>query len=136
MGRTLLLIGALLLFFGMAERCQEEIPMPKTLELHNNELHIHGAYRAPLGERSEISFVISVPSYFRFYMAEHEVVDMDVQLVDSHSAILVPYFAVSLTHQDLSMSVWGEEMLASKLEPGSYKVIFTPFLGLCCAFFN
>jgi hypothetical protein len=28
------------------------------------------------------------------------------------------------------MSVWGEEMLSSKLEPGAYKIIFTPFLGM------
>lgn len=32
------------------------------------------------------------------------------------------------------MSVWGEEMLASKLEPGSYKIIFTPFLGKFLSF--
>lgn len=87
--RTLFLGALLLLCAAVAERCQEEIPLPKTLELHNNELHVHGAYRAPLGEKSEISFVLSVPSYFRFYLAEHEVVDMDVQLIDSHSAIVV-----------------------------------------------
>lgn len=50
-------------------------------------------------------------------MAEHDVVDMDVELIDANSAIV-----------DLSMSVWGEEMLASKLDPGAYKIAFTPFL--------
>lgn len=94
MGGRTLLVGALLLFltFGVAERCQEEIPLPKTLDLQNNEIHIHGSYRAPLGERSEISFVLSMASYFRFYMAEHKIVDMDVELVDSHSAIVVCHF--------------------------------------------
>ena len=115
MGRVLW--ASLFLFLTLVERCQEEIPLPKVLALHNNELHLHGPYRAPLAEKSEIKFVLSVPSYFRFYMAEHDVVDMDVELLDSQSSLL-----------DLSMAVGGEEMMSQKLASGSYTIVFTPFV--------
>jgi len=113
---SVFVLWALLLLASDAKRCQEEIPLPKSLTLNNGEVHIHGEFRAPLGEESEITFAVTVPSFFRFYLAEHELVDMDVKLYDSSSGLV-----------DLSMSVWGEEMLADELPAGSYKILFSPF---------
>ena len=88
-GTLLLILGILFIVQGSADRCQEEVPLPKTLVPENGELYLYGSYRAPLNVESEISLDIQETSYLRLYVAEHDLVDFDVKLFDEHSSLVV-----------------------------------------------
>eukprot|EP01126_Amoeba_proteus_P049116 TRINITY_DN5720_c0_g2_i1.p1 TRINITY_DN5720_c0_g2~~TRINITY_DN5720_c0_g2_i1.p1 ORF type:complete len:898 (+),score=81.12 TRINITY_DN5720_c0_g2_i1:391-3084(+) len=101
---------------SLSERCLEEIPLPTTFDILNDEYHLYGQYRINTTHSHYITFEVHRESYFRLYISGESSVDVDVYLRDE-----------SGDNYGYSYGANTEEMLSSKLPPNTYVIQFYPY---------
>jgi len=112
------LISICLIWGVLSDRCEDEVPLPTKLPLeqHGGDYHLHEHFRVPVNESRFVSFKLTQDSYFRAYLGEHEIIDIDLYLLNATNY----YLAFSIEFN-------SEEMIAQVLKPGDYKLEITPF---------
>lgn len=99
----LLLAFFALIPFIQGERCQDEEPLPETLTTNAlGDFHLHGEFRTDFLSTVIVNFTIEKESYFRIFVDELKIADVDLWLRRRSDHSLVDY----------SINYYEEEMIS------------------------
>jgi hypothetical protein len=105
-----------LVVIASSERCQDEEPLPSTLDFNDiQDYHLHGEFKTNFSSVQSVFFSLKELSYFRISLNELNIADVDILLMQGDAII------------GHSMNIFEQEMIAEVLPAGNYSIDFHTF---------